>query len=536
MWPLRPAWPPDRVTQLAAAILPTDPDTDDAALAAGASVSRRVAVSAALMVAMRFAFRGIGLASTLCLVRLLTPADFGIVGFATMAFSVLDAASDLSAGTALIRMAAPGRAEYDTAWTMGLIRGVVAASLFVAAAPLLAAYIHDPRVRVLSWWLGVFALLQSAQNVGMVDLQRQLRFNQVFWSGVWGKLLGAIVCVATAFATRSYWALMAGIGASQLAGLVLSYVYSRYRPRLSLAAWRELLSFSTGMTVINLQAMVDTYATAFTLGRMVGAQAIGFYQVAHQIAALPASEIGAPVRGPLYAGFARIAEDRPALRSLFLDGFGLVLLLVMPASIGIALLAHPITLLFLGRQWLPAGAVVALCAIYTLIDAVAHFCQPLFFALHRERTLIRTNGWVLAFRVPGLVLGTWLGGMEGAVWALIATAVLNAVLWLGALMRALATGPAALLRVSWRTIAGSTAMAVLVFWAAARWSAPPGELAALVRFGALSLLGATVQVVVQAGLFLAQGAPPGPERPVLRALGKLGERVGRKRQARGFAP
>src|SRR4051812_20842984 len=106
---------------------------------APASVRRRVAIGAALMVAMRVAFRGIGLASTLILVRLLSPEDFGLVGFVTIAYSVLEQLSDFSSSVALIRMKSPERRHYDTAWTLGVFRGLLSGVLFAFAAPFLAA-------------------------------------------------------------------------------------------------------------------------------------------------------------------------------------------------------------------------------------------------------------------------------------------------------------------------------------------------------------------------------------------------------------
>ena len=51
------------------------------------ALGRRVAGASITMVVMRFAFRGIGLLSTLVLVRLIAPDDFGLLGLATAQFS-----------------------------------------------------------------------------------------------------------------------------------------------------------------------------------------------------------------------------------------------------------------------------------------------------------------------------------------------------------------------------------------------------------------------------------------------------------------
>lgn len=55
------------------------------------------------MVLLRFAVRGIGLVSTLILVRLLIPADFGIVAMAMSIFAVIDLLTAFSFDVALIQ-------------------------------------------------------------------------------------------------------------------------------------------------------------------------------------------------------------------------------------------------------------------------------------------------------------------------------------------------------------------------------------------------------------------------------------------------
>ena len=510
---------------------------------AASHVGKRVAVGAAFMVAMRFAFRGLGLINTLILVRFLTPADFGLVGFATMAYSVVDQISDFSSGLQLIRMANPQRRHYDTAWTLGILRGAAMGALFAASAPLLAAFIREPRVELLSYVLAGMSVLQALENPGMVDLQRRLQFSRIFWCGVISKVFGTAVCIAIALMFRSYWALVAGTIGTRIVSLLLSYAVSPYRPRLDLSAWREMLNFSKWMLVINLQNMFSDYSTVFTVGRMNGAAAIGLYQVSYQIAALPVSELAAPVRQPIYAGYARVAHDRALLRRHFVDGLGLVLLAVAPACTGIALLAGPTTHLFLGDKWLVATNVVAFCSFYALFDSVAHFCQPLFFVLHHERRYVHLFTVVLAVRLPAMLVGAYFFNVEGAVFAMMVTAFLNLVLWLGWVAPLIDLRFSQFRRAVWRTVTATAAMSLVVFLAAARWPAPTAEASGLFRYILLCGLGAATQTVVQLALWIASGRPIGAEMTIVHAarglLGRLpflGPKLAGRVQAWRLAP
>ena len=62
-----------------------------------------VAKGAAWMVALRWSIRGIGLLSTMILVRLLNPEDFGLVAVATLFVGLLDVLTSFGVDTALIQ-------------------------------------------------------------------------------------------------------------------------------------------------------------------------------------------------------------------------------------------------------------------------------------------------------------------------------------------------------------------------------------------------------------------------------------------------
>ena len=229
------------------------------------------------------------------------------------------------------------------------------------------------------------------------------------------------------------------------------------------------------------------------------------------------------MRQPIYAGYSRVSHDKALLRRHFLDGLGLVFLAVVPACVGVALLAAPTTHLFLGDKWLVATDVIALCSFYALFDSVAHFCQPLFFVLHQERRFVELFTVVLAIRLPAMLAGAYFFNVEGAVSAMMVTAFLNLVLWLGWAAPLIDLRFSELRRAVWRTVAATVAMSLVVFLTAARWPAPTAEAPGLLRYVVLCGLGAAVQTLVQLGLWVASGRPLGAETTILRALrGLLG--------------
>jgi PST family polysaccharide transporter len=88
-------------------------------------LGRLIAVGSFFAVLQRIVLRGLGLFSTLLLVRLLSPEDFGVAAVAGAMLTLLEMLTATSFGLALIRMPAPEPRHYDTAFTLTVLRGVL---------------------------------------------------------------------------------------------------------------------------------------------------------------------------------------------------------------------------------------------------------------------------------------------------------------------------------------------------------------------------------------------------------------------------
>lgn len=106
----------------------------------GLNVGRALAHGSAWMVGLRWAMRGLGLLSTFILARLLTPADFGLVAMAMLVVGLVEVFGQAGQQLALIRIPDPVRADYDAAWTLGILIGFSVALVLWAISPLAALY------------------------------------------------------------------------------------------------------------------------------------------------------------------------------------------------------------------------------------------------------------------------------------------------------------------------------------------------------------------------------------------------------------
>jgi lipopolysaccharide exporter len=176
-----------------------------------ASVSTRAAIGAGWVIAWRMVSRNLGLISTLVLVRLLQPSDFGLVALAGGLIASVDSLSAIGVTDALIRARDPDRDLYDTGFTLNALRSIATALIIALIAWPVGNFFADSRLTVVMLALSVGTLLGAAENIGTVDFRRYLEFHKEFSLNVWTRVAGVLPTLATAAIWHSYWALVTGL-------------------------------------------------------------------------------------------------------------------------------------------------------------------------------------------------------------------------------------------------------------------------------------------------------------------------------------
>jgi lipopolysaccharide exporter len=347
------------------------------------SVSSRVAKGTGWVVAWRMATRNLGLISTLILVRLLRPEDFGLVALATGFANTVDSLSAIGVQDALIRELTPGRDLYDTAFGLNILRGIVTAAIIVAIAWPTAAFFVEPRLVNVMLALAVMMLIGSFSNIGVVDFRRDFQFQKEFRLNVVSRAISIATTIALAVLWRDYWALVVGLLSGRVAALLLSYTMSAYRPRVSLRSWRRLIGFSFWSWMGTMLNQMKERGDSIIIGRVLGTAQFGIFSVGSELGALPVTEVVEPLGRTLFSGFAMLHRSAESPTRLYLGAVETSIMLILPAGIGISMIADPMVRFVLGEQWLNAVPVVQIIAVASPISVFGNFSSMFLTAVGR---------------------------------------------------------------------------------------------------------------------------------------------------------
>lgn len=496
---------------------------------AGGSILKRTLSGAGWVIGWRLTTRALGLLSTLILVRLLAPQDFGLVALAAGFWQAIDAMSSLGVEEALVREPAPDHALYDTGFTVNALRGAASAAIILAGAWPFAWFFGEPRLTPVLLALAFSAFLNGLENIAIVDFRRQMDFRREFVLAVFPRFASIVATIGVAALLHSHWALVAGILLSVTLRILGGYIVHPYRPRLSLSRWSTISGFSFWSWAVSVAILLRDRIDVFVVGRMLGLEPVGLYSVASEIAALPTSELVAPLGRACFSAFAAARHGEDDISATYLRLLGSAALLGVPAGVGISLMADPIVHLAFGDRWMAATPLIQLLGCTLTVTLLGTMSAAFLNAHAILRQQVRVQLTTVVLRLAALVAGASFYGLVGAAaGASLAMAVEN-VWYTGLALSRLGRGWASLMGRIWRPVLAAAGMAVLLSATGLGWAPVMGGVGSVMGdFAAGVAGGAAIYTAVVAALWLMAGRPDGAERDAVSAFRMMAGGIGRR--------
>jgi lipopolysaccharide exporter len=349
------------------------------------SLESKLANSAALMLITRLLVKSLGIISSLILVRLLTPEDFGVIAIVMSIYSFIELFGLFGFNAAIIQKDDPQKSDYDTTFTINLGFGIIASSLMFLLAPLLAEFFNDLRLIEVFRWVALMFLFNALINIKVVDFQRDMEFKKELILQLIPKLFSFFVTLYLAWYLRSYLALVYGMLVLSLFNVIQSYIMKPYLPSLSIKGGKELFKFSKWLMLNNIFYYVNNKSIDLIVGKMISTRAAGLYSISQEMATLPVSEIGAPINKASYPAYSRAKNNYKELRRLFYNTCSMITLLALPTSLGLYSVAEIFVPVVLGVKWLDSIEVIQLLSLAAFITSLSSNNGYIFMAIGKPK-------------------------------------------------------------------------------------------------------------------------------------------------------
>lgn len=350
--------------------------------------------------------------STLLVVRLLTPEDYGVVGMALVYLGLVHLLNDLGLGAAIVQNRSLTDSQISRLYGVALSFGLSLTLVSFGLSWPIASFFRNEEVRLVVIALSVTLFLSGVQLVPRSLLARNLQFDRIARVDAAHALTSTAATLVLALLGFRYWALVFGNILGVLAATTTLLLYHRHP-----AAWPRQIHELFGSLRFGSYVLVSTIAWYFYVnadsviaGRLLGTAKLGVYTVAVSLAVAPVNQVIGVVQRVTGGIFSASQSDLPLLRRYATGLIETIAFLVFPATMGLALVAPDFVLVVLGNQWVASIVPLRLLAIEAAFRCLSPILsQALLYSGHPERnTRITLMGAVI---MPALFL-------IGAQWGL----------------------------------------------------------------------------------------------------------------------
>lgn len=287
------------------------------------------------------------------LARLLSPADYGLVGMLAIFTAIASALQESGFTAALANKRAPTDNDYNAVfWFSVLVSLSLYAALFLCA-PLIAAYYRQPALTPLARVVFLTLPISALGTAPTAYLFKRMVVKETTLLRVSSLLLSGVVGITLALRGHAYWS---------LAWQQLTYVTLTSVGRFFLISWRpsvridfkpvrEMFAFSYKILITTIVNTLSQNVLIFIFGRLFPAKTVGNFSQAFKWDTMASSFVSGTVAQVAQPVLVEVKDDAGRQVHVFRKMLRFTAFLAFPAMFGLAMVAHEFILVTILEKW-----------------------------------------------------------------------------------------------------------------------------------------------------------------------------------------
>jgi O-antigen/teichoic acid export membrane protein len=345
------------------------------------------------------------------LARILTPAEFGLVGTIMVVIAISQVFVNSGFSQAIVRKQDCTQEDYSTVFFFNLVAGIVLYLILFASAGPISRFFNNPELRPLIQVLGIvliigsFTLIQQAILIKMIDFKLQTRVAII------ASVLSGVIAILMAITGYGVWSLIAKALINQGIISFLLWYYNRWRPDLIFNAksFRELFGFGSKLMLSGLVGTFFNNIYYGAIGKYFSAPDLGFYTRAELFKNIPSQTAERVITAVGYPVLARVQDDPQKLNSAFRQILTTTFYIVAVFMFGMAAVADSMVVTLIGEQWRQSVVFLQMLCFVGLLYPLNSININLLNVVGRSDLYLKLQVISQVLTVPVIVFGILFG-------------------------------------------------------------------------------------------------------------------------------
>ena len=289
------------------------------------------------------------------LARLISPGEFGILGFITFFIAISESLIDSGFGTALVRKKDCTTTDYSTVFYFNLVMSIILYILLYFSAPFLESYFNVPGLTLIFRVIGCVLVINALGSIQNIILTKRIDFKTKTKITISSDLLAGAIAIVLAYKGFGVWSLVWRILLGRIFTSILLWVFNNWRPQVVFSAksFKDLFGFGYKMALSGLIDTIYGHIMAPIIGKVYSTETLGQYERARTFPRLFSSVLTQNIQRVTFPVLSTIQDDPVKLKSGYRKMIKSTMLITFTCMLGLAAIAKPMVLILIGEQWLP---------------------------------------------------------------------------------------------------------------------------------------------------------------------------------------
>ncbi|WP_026692745.1 teichuronic acid biosynthesis protein TuaB [Peribacillus kribbensis] len=362
-------------------------------------------------------------------------AEFGLVGMLTTIMMFAQILLESGLGSAVIQKEKVTEDMLSTLFWLNVAVGILISLVLFGAGGLIAGFFHrtelGPLIRLLSLLFLTAGIGQQSQYL----LQKDLRFQTLGKIEAGAAVFSFLLLLMLSLLISTIYAFVfSQIALYSLRSVLYFAAYGKWKPRLifRLRECREVLSFGAFQLASRIVNRLGSNMDMILIGRFMGAEALGIYNLVYQIVTIPVLRINPIMTRVAFPVFSKNQNSHTDLNDGFLYMTKLLGLAAFPMLMGLTAVADVFVPAFFGEKWSAAIPILQIMAIVGMLRVLMNPNGSIILAKGRANIAFYWDSGMLLLYGAALYAAVLTGSLEWVAWSYVAVSVINFILgrWL----------------------------------------------------------------------------------------------------------
>lgn len=312
-----------------------------------------------------FLGQGVTFIVGIILARLLSPAEYGLIGIVTIFTVILTGIVDSGFSNALIRKQNVTPEDYNTMFLTNLVFSIVLFGLLYICAPAIASFFGRPELISLTRVMGSILIIQALSQVQNTILTKKIDFKTKTKASVISAVASGIIGIGMALTGFGVWALVGQLLSRQLLYTLFLWFYVHWWPSLRFSgnSFRYMWGFGWKLMFSTLLGNIWNQLYQVVVGKYYSAATLGQYSRAKDYANIFSQNLTLIVQRVTYPVLSEVQDDKDRMVAALRKVIKVTMFVTAVLMISLGAVAEPLMYCLVGPKWHEAATYMPLICI-----------------------------------------------------------------------------------------------------------------------------------------------------------------------------